>query len=206
LEALQSWVMQIILFILLAIVLDMVMPDTDIRKYTKLVMGLILLLIFMKPVFAIFQVDSTKAVQEAMSGFAALTEAPSLESSIEEKKSEIDSAQRAYIEEQMAVQLKDQANQTLQEKFQMQITDIEVAFKEGENEETDEAIESITVTVQDSGQEMPEGDIRDVIIDSSSPIENDKQTEDMDRVKSYLSELWELENLPLEVTQKGGTE
>jgi stage III sporulation protein AF len=205
LEALQSWVMQIILFILLAIVLDMVMPDTDIRKYTKLVMGLILLLIFMKPVFAIFQVDSTKAVQEAMQGFAALTESPSLENSIEEKKSEIDSAQRAYIEEQMAVQLKDQANQTLQEKFQMQITDIAVAFKEGENEETAEAIDSIRVTVQDSGQEMPEGDIRDVVIDSSNPIEDDKQTENMEKVKSYLSELWELENLPLEVTQKGGT-
>ncbi|PAD22179.1 stage III sporulation protein AF [Terribacillus saccharophilus] len=204
-EALQSWVMQIILFILLAFVLDMVLPDTDIRKYVKLVMGLMLLLLFLKPVFALFQVDSTRAVQEAMEGFAALTEAPSIENSIEEKKSEIDSIQRAYIEEQMAVQLKDQANPTLQEKFHMQITDIAVAFKEGEDEETTEAIDSIQVKVQSTDQELPEGKISDVDIDSSRPIEANEQTEDMGRVKSYLAEIWELEDLPLEVTQKGGT-
>lgn len=204
-EALQSWVMQIILFILLAFVLDMVLPDTDIRKYVKLVMGLMLLLLFLKPVFALFQVDSTKAVQEAMEGFAALTDAPSIENSIEEKKSEIDSVQRAYIEEQMAVQLKDQANPTLQEKYQMQITDIAVAFKEGEDEETTEAIDSIQVTVQSTDQGLPEGEISDVVIDSSRPIEAKEQTEDMERVKSYLVDVWELEDLPLEVTQKGGT-
>ncbi|WP_175072969.1 stage III sporulation protein AF [Terribacillus sp. AE2B 122] len=205
-EALQSWVMQIILFILLAFVLDMVLPDTDIRKYVKLVMGLMLLLLFLKPVFALFQVDSTRAVQEAMEGFAALTDAPSIENSIEEKKSEIDSIQRAYIEEQMAVQLKDQANPTLQEKFHMQITDIAVAFKEGEDEETTEAIDSIQVKVQSTDQELPEGEISDVVIDSSRPIAANEQTEDMERVKSYLTEIWELEDLPLEVTQKGGTE
>ncbi|PAD36883.1 stage III sporulation protein AF [Terribacillus saccharophilus] len=205
-EALQSWVMQIILFILLAFVLDMVLPDTDIRKYVKLVMGLMLLLLFLKPVFALFQVDSTRAVQEAMEGFAALTDAPSIENSIEEKKSEIDSIQRAYIEEQMAVQLKDQANPTLQEKFHMQITDIAVAFKEGEDEETTEAIDSIQVKVQSTDQELPEGEISDVVIDSSRPIAANEQTEDMERVKSYLAEIWELEDLPLEVTQKGGTE
>lgn len=204
-EALQSWVMQIILFILLAFVLDMVLPDTDIRKYVKLVMGLMLLLLFLKPVFALFQVDSTRAVQEAMEGFAALTDAPSIENSIEEKKSEIDSVQRAYIEEQMAVQLKDQANPTLQEKYQMQITDIAVAFKEGEDEETTEAIDSIQVTVQSTDQGLPEGEISDVVIDSSRPIEAKEQTEDMERVKSYLVDVWELEDLPLEVTQKGGT-
>ncbi|MFP7170997.1 stage III sporulation protein AF [Terribacillus sp. 7520-G] len=204
-ETLQSWVMQIILFILLAFVLDMVLPDTDIRKYVKLVMGLMLLLLFLKPVFALFQVDSTRAVQEAMAGFAALTDAPSMENSIEQKKSEIDSVQRAYIEEQMAVQLKDQANPTLQEKFHMQITDIAVAFKEGEDEETAEAIDSIHVTVQDTEQDLPEGEIRDVVIDSSHPIEANEQTEELERVKSHLADIWELEDLPLEVTQKGGT-
>ncbi|MFP7493670.1 stage III sporulation protein AF [Terribacillus saccharophilus] len=203
-DALQSWVMQIILFILLAFVLDMVIPDTDIRKYVKLVMGLMLLLLFLKPVFALFQVDSTQAVQEAMQGFAALTDAPSMENSIEEKKSEIDSVQRAYIEEQMAVQLMDQANPTLLENYHMQITDIAVAFKEGEDEETPEAIDYIQVTVQAAGQDLPEGDIRDVVIDSSRPIEAAEQTEDLEKVKSHLAEIWELEDLPLEVTQKGG--
>ncbi|SDD54515.1 stage III sporulation protein AF [Terribacillus halophilus] len=204
-ETLQSWVMQIILFILLAFVLDMVLPDTDMRKYVKLVMGLMLLLLFLKPVFALFQVDSSRAVQEAMEGFAALTDAPSMENSIEQKKSEIDSVQRAYIEEQMAVQLKDQANPTLQENFHMLITDIAVAFKEGEDEETAEAIESIHVTVQTTEQDLPEGDIRDVVIDSSRPIETNEQTEDLEKVKSHLADIWELEDLPLEVTQKGGT-
>ncbi len=203
-EALQSWVMQIILFILLAFVLDMVLPDTDIRKYVKLVMGLMLLLLFLKPVFALFQVDSTRAVQEAMEGFAALTDAPSIENSIEEKKSEIDSVQRAYIEEQMAVQLKDQANPTLQEKFHMQITDIAVAFKEGEDEETTEAIDSIQVKVQSTDQGLPEGEVSDVVIDSSRPIEANEQTEDMERVKSYLTEIWELDGCRLR-SPKGGT-
>ncbi|MDV2687064.1 stage III sporulation protein AF, partial [Alkalihalophilus lindianensis] len=50
-DFLIEWVTNIILFILLATVIDMLLPNSSMQKYTKMVMGLLLIAIILTPIF-----------------------------------------------------------------------------------------------------------------------------------------------------------
>jgi stage III sporulation protein AF len=56
-EWVNAWTKKIILLVLLAAFLDLVLPNTNLQRYVKMVMGLILLLTILSPVFAIFNLS-----------------------------------------------------------------------------------------------------------------------------------------------------
>ena len=47
---LSSWISNIIIFILLATVIDMLLPSSSLQKYTKMVIGLLLIAIIITPI------------------------------------------------------------------------------------------------------------------------------------------------------------
>lgn len=56
-EWLSLWLKKIILLVLLAAFLDLILPNTNLQRYVKMVMGLIILLTIMSPVFTIFNLS-----------------------------------------------------------------------------------------------------------------------------------------------------
>lgn len=50
-EIFTDWVTQIILFIILASVIDLLVPANHLQKYVRLAISLILILILLQPVF-----------------------------------------------------------------------------------------------------------------------------------------------------------
>ena len=52
---LSSWISNIIIFILLATVIDMLLPSSSLQKYTKMVIGLLLIAIIITPILSLFQ-------------------------------------------------------------------------------------------------------------------------------------------------------
>ncbi|NGQ94715.1 stage III sporulation protein AF [Brevibacillus sp. SYP-B805] len=56
-EWLNAWLKKIILLVLLAAFLDLILPNTNLQRYVKMVMGLILLLTILSPVFAVFNLS-----------------------------------------------------------------------------------------------------------------------------------------------------
>lgn len=56
-EWLNLWLKKIILLVLLAAFLDLILPNTSMQRYVKMVMGLILLLTILSPVFSIFNLS-----------------------------------------------------------------------------------------------------------------------------------------------------
>lgn len=54
---LTLWLKKIILVVLLGAFLDLVLPNTSLQRYVKMVMGLILLLTIISPVFALFSLS-----------------------------------------------------------------------------------------------------------------------------------------------------
>ena len=59
---LMEWVAQIILFIILATIIDLLIPQSSFQKYIKLAIGLILILILLNPVFSVLNIDIREAV------------------------------------------------------------------------------------------------------------------------------------------------
>src|SRR5690625_4203436 len=102
-----DWVTQIIVFILLAAVIDLIIPTTSMRKYIKLVVGLIFILLFLQPVFYLFSVDIESEIESSITGlYEEETEANWLEKETNFKKREIQASQDAYILEEMVIQLR----------------------------------------------------------------------------------------------------
>ena len=54
---LTSWISNIIIFILLATVIDMLLPSSSLQKYTKMVIGLLLIAIIITPILRLFQTN-----------------------------------------------------------------------------------------------------------------------------------------------------
>lgn len=54
---LTLWLKKIILLVLLAAFLDLILPNTSLQRYVKMVMGLIILMTIISPVFALFQLS-----------------------------------------------------------------------------------------------------------------------------------------------------
>ncbi len=59
-----QWTTQIIIFIILAIIIDLIIPNNALEKYIRFVMGLILLLLFLQPILQLFQVDVQSTVEK----------------------------------------------------------------------------------------------------------------------------------------------
>ena len=63
-EFLIEWVTNIILFILLATVIDMLLPNTGLQKYTKMVTGLLLIAIILTPILKLISKDFETAMAQ----------------------------------------------------------------------------------------------------------------------------------------------
>lgn len=54
---LTEWIMNIVVFILLAMIVDMLLPNSNMKKYTKMVTGLLLIAIIITPLIKVFSKD-----------------------------------------------------------------------------------------------------------------------------------------------------
>ncbi|GAA0416717.1 MAG: stage III sporulation protein AF [Bacillota bacterium] len=203
-QVLIQWVTQIILFLLLAAIIDLLVPSNSMKKYIKLVVGLILILILLKPIFYIFQIDINQALEASVAQFEQeTTEGKSMENLIESQKNEIEDAQDAYILEQMAVQLKEYAEQPLQEEYQVEITDIKFQFG-NQQEMTFKNLDEVIVYLRESKDgEGAVSIVDDVVIDTDNP-DNTNEDEQLEQIQALLREVWELDNKKVTLQWEGG--
>lgn len=190
------------MFVLLAAVIDLLTPQTAMKKYIKLVVGLLLILILLKPIFAIFQLDMEKAVSESVLQVSREMETDqNIENLIDFQKKEIESTQHAYILEQMAVQLKEIAEVPMEEEFELSISDIDFVFQD--EEMSMESLQEVIVYVEDADKGVEIDEIEEVVIDTgSNKIEGEEENEP---VQELLQRLWELEEQRITIVKEGGT-
>lgn len=207
-EILTQWVTQIIIFLLLASIVDLLIPATSMKKYIKLVVGLILILIFLKPLFYLFDFDAQQALERSYTQIMnQQSEGGRVENSIKMQKSEIQESQNAYILEQTVVQLKELAKKPLQEDYQVEISDIEFPETElsAETElKLDNLDEVIVYLTESDNEEGSVSAIDDIVISTDKPVTNDKQV-DVNGIKLLLQDTWEIDTKKLTILWEGGT-
>lgn len=81
---LNDWILNIIIFLLLAMVIDMLLPDSNMKKYSKLVTGLLLMGIILTPIFKLLSSDFEAVIQSVLPSME--TEMETQESLLEKKK------------------------------------------------------------------------------------------------------------------------
>ncbi|KGP72926.1 stage III sporulation protein AF [Pontibacillus yanchengensis] len=206
-EFITEWVTQIILFLLLAFITDLILPTSSLRKYIKLVVGLLLILVFLQPVFKLFEVDVNRLFSQEMMNWENQSEVENMENLIDVKKKEIQASQRAYILEQMAVQLENAAKEELMDEHKVEILNFSFQFSEDEQDLNLEALEQLTVVVSDKQREVQQddvGEVEDIEINFANQPKKEENSNKSNTVKNFLSEVWQIPIDKINIQWEGG--
>jgi stage III sporulation protein AF len=198
-ELLSSWIQNIILFILLSVVIEMLLPRSDMQKYVRMAAGLVLLILILTPIMKLFAMDGEELMERARESIASI---PAAGNDIGAKKKEIQARQDAYILEQTAFRLKEAAEKGLIGQFGFRFDEIEIELKKGDGNIPGDAEKIRAVLAKEEGGREVE-EIREVHIGADGDakrIEEDLRQE----IVKYLSEKWEVDSEKLEIVIEGG--
>lgn len=215
---LTEWLTNIILLILLATILELMLPNSNMQRYVKMVVGLLLLVVMLQPLLTIF----TEDVDAWLFSVANQTEQTekTINDQINLQKREIELGQRAYHLEQVAVQLERQVAEALVDQHQLKIKHVAIEPDEEfeqlliEDQALD-AIKAIHVHVQ-SSEALPVeqersneiSSVQVVHIDTSKPLtmddEIDETSSDLKQVQQFLSENWYIPKEKILLAWEGG--
>ncbi|MGN1400365.1 MAG: stage III sporulation protein AF [Bacillus sp. (in: firmicutes)] len=197
-DLLTDWIKNIILFILLATVMDMLLPSSSMQKYAKMVLGLLLITILVSPVLKLLSIDYDQLLTSAVS--EDYVEKTDIENEIEAKKREIQVVQDAYILEEMALQLQEDGKEGLMNEFNYEIKELDVSLKTLENPEMDKDLQKIAVVLSplgDAGQQDIET-VAEVRIDTRAELpEAVDQTSD---IIQFLAAQWDVEEEVIDIS------
>ena len=200
-----EWVTNIILFILLATVIDMLLPNSSLRKYVKMVVGLLLIAIILTPILRLISSD----FETALSSFPLFqnqnqTE-KNIKNDIELKKKEIQAGENAYILEQMAVQLKKDVAEELMKQYGLEIAKVNLITDEKSQKTFPENLQKVSVLLKqpDSKVKAVEA-VAPVIINTNEPLSSTDQTDDSKQIAAFLSNKWKVKETTIEVLIEGG--
>ncbi|USD81387.1 stage III sporulation protein AF [Bacillus safensis] len=198
---LTEWITSIILFILFAIVIDLLLPNSSMQKYAKMVVSLLLIVVMLNPIFALFRADPDQIFSELMKGKEE-AQSEEIKNQMNLEKKEIQASQRAYILKQMAVQLEKSAKEPL-EKESYEMKHVEVLADEehlDQNMEADQfRIKAVLSPLTGDAVET----VAKVDIDLSRQKEESagSSSKEITRVKKTLADAWNTspENIALNI-------
>ena len=209
---LTDWITNIIIFILLAVIIDLLLPNSSMQKYAKMVISLLLIIVIINPIFKLFSTDMSEILREFQVG--ASSEENETKNLIEFQKKEIQASQRAYILEQMAVQMKTMAKEELVKNYDVTIDKVLLSESEDVvdiNSQKDlqhiQVFLTRNLVEHDASNEAIKA-VQPVSIDPvKEPVNDEPEVKlDTEKVIIYLAEIWEVEEEKITLQLEGGEE
>lgn len=207
-DFLTDWITNILLFILLAVVVELLLPQTSLQKYVKMVIGLLLISIILNPIFKLFSSDLEDLLKNANVLFEKDVNT-NIENSIENQKIDIQADQNAYILEQTAVQLEEMTEKELMKQFDYQFAHIQLNVSDtigltNSIEDILDNIESIHVTLIDKQEaDQTVMNVEEVNVQLGEQ-KSDFHEADMNSIASFLAKKWGVDRDIVQITIERG--
>ncbi|UOQ85977.1 stage III sporulation protein AF [Gracilibacillus salinarum] len=199
-EYISNWILQIIIYIILAMLVDLLLPSNVLKQYVKLVVGLLLMLIILQPVLAAFSIDVSRIVDNLFHTRGTVSVETSIENQMNQQKSEIEKVQAAYVLEEMVVQMENLVEEELQQTYQYQIVDLEVNWA---NETASQASEVEHIDVQLADAEDTSNDVQEVQIQIGETLpQTSEPPNDQAEVIQFLADQWGVEKDVIQIGWK----
>lgn len=206
---LTEWITTIILFILLATVVDMLLPSSSMQKYTKLVIGLLLIVVILTPILKLLSTDMDELFAKMMTHPSYISE-KNTENLIEMKKKEIQASHSAYILEQAAVQMKEDVEEELREQYGLTVKEVNLVVKNQDQLNkipTEEDLEMVVIVLEEGTEETAISVVKPVQIDTSRPNKPEPSSPKSGKegnIAAFLSDRWQLHETIISVDVEGG--
>ncbi|MEY8347735.1 stage III sporulation protein AF [Bacillus cereus] len=199
-----EWIRNIIVFLLLATMLHLILPNSNLQKYVKFVVSLLLVVLILTPLFKLLQTD----VDEVIANFnqEKYVADGSIKNSIDEKKKEIQALTRAYSLEEMAVKMKKEVGKEFEKKYGVTVSEIQIIAVETKEEvKTAKDIQSVVVTLKETEPKKNAAieTVKPIEINTQEPRQTSQETNV--EMKEFFSSKWQLEDKQIQVQMEGGT-
>jgi len=217
LSAVSSWISQVVLLILLAIILELLLPNDNFQKYVRLVIGLVLIVSLLSPVVKVLHMP----VEQILNGLNPPQKDDALKSSLNQHKSEIEHEQAAYTSSIVADSMKDDVQEALKDKFDLAIVgDIQLDVNDTSQNPKVEHAEVILGQANpskkkrdnqknsDKPKEIPSVKKVDIHVNlDDAAIKNHPSSQEAKKlkdVKQFLAKKWEISQNRLTLRLEGG--
>lgn len=177
-----DWITRIVLFLILAMIADALLPSGLMKKYARLVMSILLLLIFLGPLLQVLNVDPESIMKSAEYKMNQQIDATLIEENIEKKKKEILQGQDAYKLEQVTQALASEIEKPMKEDHHLMLVDLEMTFQ-GDSYDLG-TLDKLTLTLASIKEEAPV-QLVDINIMEQTDTQNEK---DDAEVKKWIAE------------------
>ncbi|MEJ8776500.1 stage III sporulation protein AF [Pseudogracilibacillus sp. ICA-222130] len=174
-----DWVTQIIIFIFIGTIIQILLPENQFRKYVEIVLGLFLLLIFLQPIVSLMNISLDVSWQKM--------EQILIPENVEENIgwNGLESERDAYIWNESKEILIDEANRQLTGQV---IHDIEFIMEES-------SLQEIVVYMDEESEQFIHVDKIIVNDDTSYSTQTDKD----EKLVKKLQQIWEVNDVPIKV-------
>lgn len=164
---LTLWLKKIILLVLLAAFLDLILPNTTLQRYVKMVMGLILLLTIISPVFSLFSLSQEDLAFRLDRYQQELNKPASAEwkRMTDKLLGQQNEQMTAYVQAQVASSVK----ASVKEQYGVTVQDVTISVNQQNPEQP--TIERIELVVGDTNKEEQKGQSTIEPIKPVAPIE-----------------------------------
>lgn len=162
-EMLTSWLHQIVLIVLFAIVMDLILPSS-MQKYIKLVMGLVIMVTFLKPIALLFDKQFDISRIEWPQQIAQFTSIDA----IKREAADLEREQLNQAEQYWSQQLEKMVKQQVESRFPIEVAQVQVQLMNHGKQSTEvPEIQKLSLTVR---KETDKGN-RNSVIHPVQPIE-----------------------------------
>lgn len=200
-----EWIMNIVVFILLAMIIDMLLPNSGLKKYTKMVTGLLLIAIILTPLLKVFAKDFDQVVSSLAKN--RFVDNAKVENLIESKKKEIQAIKDEYTLEQVGEKMKNQVEEELVNRFEKDIQTIKIESSNKQASNNENSIEKVIVYLgeAESNNSVPVIEPIDINIQSDK-LDEKEVTNEGKRIVKLLSTSWGIPEEQIELhIGKGGS-
>lgn len=203
-DFITEWITNIILFVLIATIIDLLLPNSSLQKYTKMVAGLLLITIILSPIIRLVTTDIEKMFEPFVEG--GKIGDFQLEQMIDLQKKEIQAFHHAYILEEIKNQLKASVQEELMNDYQLEILEIDLVVDEESNEQFPLNIKEIYVALDEAkGDRHAIEVVKKVEINTKAPLPSEKLRQNQEQLASLLSNRWGIDEELIHVTVEGGS-
>lgn len=201
---LSTWIMQIIIFILIATIIEMLLPNNSLKRYVNIVTGLLLLLIFVKPLLLIFSLDVSSSITSIERGLDNnANQTIYQDNAFDSQKKEIQAEQDAYILSEISQQLIQSGNLALADVSTLQIFLVEFVFIDNSVQDIED-LQMVTVHLTEEVVSKGMTSIEPIVIDPAQPQRVEETNQHLE-VKSVIAATWDIKEEMLTLVVEGGT-
>jgi stage III sporulation protein AF len=202
-ELISDWLRQIVLLVLIATFIDLLLPNHSMDRYVKLVMGLLIILAILSPVFSLIRKDWDVSALAFRNGGTDVQDMTSLES-IRRHGEMLGRTQDQLIKEQAEDQMAQSIRRESEDRFHVTVSSVQVKAATPADNNRPPGVSLVSLAVIPEGPGSQEGrtsvapvkEVGPVEIDTmkQEPVEQERAGDDAlsRRIRTYLQETWHL--------------